>query len=83
MCELGENYLGEPARGLLMFELRPFQGVKILSTRSKAYVYKLTKTLVRVDVVLNGVRGQIRSKTNTKEISLRELDHFPFDKWQT
>ena len=88
MCEFGENYFdggaeSEPARGLLIFELRPFQGVKILSTRSKANVYKLTKRLALVDVVLNCVKGQIRSKTNTKKINLREADHFHLDKWQT
>ena len=32
----------EPASGLLIFKLRPFQGVKILSNRSKANVNKLT-----------------------------------------
>ena len=32
----------EPANRLLIFELRPFQGVKILSNRIKANVIKLT-----------------------------------------
>ena len=32
----------EPARGLLIFELRAFQGVQTLTNRSKANVNKLT-----------------------------------------
>ena len=43
LCEFVESYFGsgaesEPARGLLIFQLHPFQGVNILSSRSKANV---------------------------------------------
>ena len=63
-CEFGESYFGaEPARGLLIFELRPFQGVKTLSNKSKANVNKLTRScMCRCYAKLHQRSNPVRNK---------------------
>ena len=86
----GEKYFGSSVskqRGkvskhmLWIFELCPFKVSRYYPIGAKQ-MKSNWQEVASADVMPKGIRCQIRSETNTKDINLHEADHFHFVKRQ-